>query len=102
MAACGYDEAAIARVRALVRKEKLRSDSEAQTLEDVACLVFFRFYAENFAAGHEGERVFDILVKTQRKMSQRARAAGLDSGLPTPILALYRQGLKALEAAPPV
>ena len=100
MAACGYDAAAIARVGALARKERLRSDSEAQTLEDVACLVFLRYYAANFAAKHESEKVFDILVKTQRKMSAGARAAGLDFGFPAPVLALYRQGLKALEAAP--
>jgi hypothetical protein len=73
MAACGYDEAVIARVAALARKEQLRSDAEAQTLEDVACLVFLRYYAENFAAKHQSEKVFDILVKTQRKMSPRGR-----------------------------
>jgi Domain of unknown function (DUF4202) len=99
MAACGYDEAAVLRVGALARKERLRSDSEAQTLEDVACLVFLRYYAESFAAKHEGEKVFDILVKTQRKMSPRARVAGLYFGLSAPILALYQQGLRALEAA---
>jgi len=100
MAACGYDEAAVLRVGALARKEKLRSDSEAQRLEDVACLVFLRHYAEDFAAKHPSEKVFDILVKTQRKMSQSARAAGLDFGFPAPILALYQQGLQVLEAAP--
>ena len=100
MAACGYDEAAIARVGALARKERLRSDSEAQTLEDVACLVFLRHYAESFAAKHEGEKVFDILVKTLRKMSSGARAAALDFGLPASILALCREGLRTLEAAP--
>ena len=100
MEACGYDEAVIARVGALARKEQLRSDAEAQTLEDVACLVFLRHYAENFAAKHASEKVFDILVKTQRKMSPRGRAVGLDFGFPAPILALYKEGLRALEAAP--
>ena len=100
MGTCGYDEAAIARVGALARKERLRSDPEAQTLEDVACLVFLRYYAERFAAKHAGEKVLDILVKTQRKMSPRGRAAGLDFGFPAPVLALYQQGLRALEAAP--
>ena len=97
MAGCGYDKSTIDRVRALVRKENLRRDGEAQTLEDVACLVFLRFYAEDFAAKHPGDKVFDILVKTQRKMSPGARAAGLEFDLPAPVLALYRQGLKALE-----
>jgi hypothetical protein len=44
--------------------------------------------------------VFDILLKTQRKMSPRGRAVGLDFGFPVPILALYKQGLRVLEAAP--
>ena len=52
--------------RSLARKEQLRNDAEAQTLEDVACLVFLRYYAENFAAKHAREKVFDILLKTQR------------------------------------
>ena len=82
MAACGYDEAVIARVGALARKEQLRSDAEAQTLEDVACLVFLRYYAENFAAKHAREKVFDILLKTQRKMSPRGRAVGTGFRLP--------------------
>ncbi len=99
LAACGYGETTIARVGALVRKENLRRDGEAQTLEDVACLVFLRHYAESFAAEHEGEKVFDILVKTLRKMSPAARAAALDFGLPASILALYRQGLRTLGAA---
>ena len=72
MESCGYDAAAIARAGALVRKERLRADAEAQTLEDVACLVFLRYYAANFAAKHPEEKVLDILVKTQRKMSPRA------------------------------
>src|SRR5271169_5523988 len=50
MAACDYDEAVIARVGALVRKEQLRSDAEAQTLEDVACLVFLAHYLDDFMA----------------------------------------------------
>ena len=52
-----------------MRKERLRADAEAQTLEDVACLVFLRHYAASFAAKHPEEKVLDILVKTQRKMS---------------------------------
>jgi Domain of unknown function (DUF4202) len=100
MGSCGYDEGRIARVGALVRKEQLRSDAEAQTLEDVACLVFLRHYALGFAAKHPVEKVLDILVKTQRKMSPRGRAAAPGFGLPAPVLALYEQGLRALDGAP--
>jgi Domain of unknown function (DUF4202) len=100
MAACGYDQGTIARAGSLVRKENLRGDPEAQTLEDVACLVFLRYYALTFAAKHAEEKVLDILVKTQRKMSPRARAVAPGSGLPAPVLALYERALKAPDAAP--
>jgi Domain of unknown function (DUF4202) len=95
MAKCGYEDAAIARAGALVRKENLRADAEAQTLEDVACLVFLRYYAANFAAKHAEEKVLDILVKTQRKMSPRAGAAALGFDLPPPVLALYERAQRA-------
>jgi hypothetical protein len=95
MESCGYDAAAIARAGALVRKERLRADAEAQTLEDVACLVFLRYYAANFAAKHADEKVLGILVKTQRKMSPRARAAALDFALPEAVMALYERASEA-------
>jgi hypothetical protein len=97
MESCGYDEGRIARVGSLVRKEQLRADDEAQTVEDVACLVFLRYYTANFAAKHADEKVLDILIKTQRKMSARARAAAPGLGPPPPVLALYERASKALE-----
>jgi hypothetical protein len=100
MASCGYDEGRIARAGALVRKEQLRSDGEAQTLEDVACLVFLRHYAASFAAKHADEKVLDILIKTQRKMSPRGRAAARGFGLPAPVLALYERASSAPGAGP--
>jgi Domain of unknown function (DUF4202) len=100
MATCGYDDERIARVGALVRKEQLRSDAEAQILEDVACLVFLRHYALSFAAKHAEDKVLDILVKTQRKMSPRGRAAALDFGLPAPVLGLYERASRAQGAEP--
>ena len=98
MESCGYDEGSIARAGALVRKERLRADAEAQTLEDVACLVFLRYYAANFAARHPEAKVLDILVKTQRKMSPRGRAAAPGFGLLAPVLALYERALRAPDA----
>jgi Domain of unknown function (DUF4202) len=100
MAACGYDEERIHRAAALVRKEQLRTDAEAQILEDVACLVFLSHYALSFAAKHAEEKVIDILVKTQRKMSARARAAAPGFGLPAPVLALYERALRTLYGPP--
>ena len=71
----GYDEKTVQRVGALLRKEGIKRDAEAQTLEDVACLVFFRFYLTEFATQHDDEKLVRILRKTWRKMSVAGREA---------------------------
>jgi hypothetical protein len=77
MAECGYGEEDIARTGSLLRKERLKQDPDAQTLEDVICLVFLRHEADAFIAKHEDEKVRDILAKTAKKMSPRGlEAAG--------------------------
>ena len=75
MAACGYSEAEIARTASLLRKERLKQDADAQTLEDVICLVFLRHEAETFIAKHDDDKVRDILGKTAKKMSDAGLAA---------------------------
>lgn len=75
MAACGYSDEEIARTASLLKKERLKQDPDAQTLEDVICLVFLRYEAEPFIAKHEDEKVRDILAKTAKKMSAAGLAA---------------------------
>ena len=75
MTQCGYSEDEIARTGSLLRKERLKQDADAQTLEDVICLVFLRHEAEPFIAKHADEKVRDILAKTAKKMSPRGLAA---------------------------
>ncbi len=87
MAEGGWPEEDRARVAALIRKERLKRDPEAQTLEDVACLVFMCWYFAPFAAGHEPEKIRDIVAKTGRKMSPRGREAALALGLPADLAA---------------
>jgi len=85
----GYDDAMIARVRSLLRKEALKTDAEAQTLEDVVDLVFLESYLEDFVATHPGydeAKFVDILKKTARKMSARGRASALTLISPPPAL----------------
>ncbi len=41
LAQCGYDAGEIERVGALITKKRLKTDADAQLLEDVVCLVFF-------------------------------------------------------------
>lgn len=74
---CGYDDAEISRIGALVRKENFRRDDEAQAIEDVASLVFLSHYAAEFAEKHEPEKVVTILVKTLGKMSEHGKAAAM-------------------------
>ena len=76
----GYDDAMIARVASLIRKEALKSDAEAQALEDVVALVFLESYLAAFVAAHgeyDAARLADIVTKTARKMSPRGREAAL-------------------------
>jgi hypothetical protein len=85
----GYDDATIARVGSLIRKEALKSDAEAQALEDVVDLVFLESYLAEFVAGHSGydeAKFVDILRKTGRKMSARGREAALTLISPPPAL----------------
>jgi hypothetical protein len=78
----GYDDATIARVRSLLKKEKLKADPETQALEDVACLVFLENYFADFALKHEEKKVIDILRRTWKKMSDRGQAAAMNLPLP--------------------
>ncbi len=75
MRACGYSEDEIARTGSLLKKERLKQDPDAQTLEDVICLVFLEFEAEPFIAKHADDKVRDILAKTAKKMSAQGLAA---------------------------
>lgn len=73
----GYDAQAVERVGSLLRKQRFKTDAEAQTLEDVACLVFLEFYLLDFAATQEESKLIDIVRKSWGKMSERGHAAAL-------------------------
>ena len=78
----GYEPATIELVKDIVAKKNLKSDDNAQALEDVACIVFLKFYAQAFASKHASDKVQDILTKTWRKMSQHAQAHATQIELP--------------------
>ncbi|HEY7115855.1 MAG TPA: DUF4202 domain-containing protein [Tepidisphaeraceae bacterium] len=89
----GYDEPTIARVASLVRKERIKTDPDAQTLEDVICLVFLENYFAEFAASHDQEKVVGILRKTWRKMSERGRQTALTLKTPPQARQLIERAL---------
>jgi hypothetical protein len=76
----GYDEESIKRVHSAVRKEALKLNKDTQLVEDVADLVFLEHYIEEFVQkyGHYDQaKMFDILRKTWKKMSDRGHEAAL-------------------------
>ncbi len=93
MTAAGYGPHDAARVGALVRKERLRSDPEAQMLEDAACIVFLTHYLADFMGKTDEAKLARILVQTWNKMSVQGRAHANKLDLPPSVLALLERGL---------
>ena len=78
----GYGPEDCDRVARIIRKEGIKRDAEVQVLEDVACLVFLRWYCAGFAAGRDPEQLYRIVAKTARKMSPEGRAFAARLDLP--------------------
>ncbi len=90
-----------ARVAALIRKEKLDSDPEAQALEDVACLVFLDDQFDDFEKRHDvdEEKIVNILKKTWGKMSPRGREIALGMKLSDKAKTLIGKALASAEGS---
>jgi hypothetical protein len=99
MAAAGYDTQDIARVGALVRKEKLKLDADTQLLEDVVCVVFLEHYVDGFTAKTDEDKLAGILAKTWVKMSALGHQHALKLALAPDIPRLLELGLARQRAA---
>ncbi|RLT33793.1 MAG: DUF4202 domain-containing protein [Chloroflexi bacterium] len=93
LAEVGYEDETIRRAQGLIRKEQLKRDSEAQCLEDVACLVFLESYFTDFSQKHDEAKLIDILQKTWKKMSPEGHAAALGLALPEEARGLVEKAL---------
>ncbi len=97
MAKHNYSPELIERVQSLLQKKQLKQDPEAQTLEDIACLVFLEHYIEDFvsknADTYDEAKLISIIQKTWRKMSESGHAAALELPLAAPLLALIQKAL---------
>jgi len=89
----GYDEEQCKNVEAIIRKQKLKDNPDAQTMEDCACLVFIETGFLPFAAKFTEEKVIDIVQKTWGKMSEQAQQAALALDLPKEALAIIGKAL---------
>lgn len=91
--ALGYDAEELARLSALVQKQRRAADPEAQAVEDAACLVFLETQLVEFARGRDADQVVGIVQKTWAKMSPRGRAAALALPLAPAARALVERAL---------
>lgn len=93
----GYDDETIAKLQALLRKEKLKLNPETQLLEDVVDLTFLEHYLEAFvhkySSRYEEEKLLDILRKTWKKMSEKGHEAALKLNYTPEMLAVVQKAL---------
>jgi hypothetical protein len=100
MAAAGYGPHDAARVGAIVRKERLRSDPEVQMLEDVVCVVFLKHYLADFMGKTDEAKLARILAQTWNKMSAQGHAHAGKLNLSPAALALLRRALDQAQEGP--
>ena len=91
----GYDDATIARVQGMLRKENLKSDPETQTLEDAVCMVFLENHFADFSRRDDidEEKLNRIIRQTWHKMSRPGQQAALALDLPADARALLEKAL---------
>ncbi|MAG76005.1 MAG: hypothetical protein CL811_04515 [Colwelliaceae bacterium] len=89
----GYGKDDAEQTASIIRKERLKSNPESQTLEDVACLVFLSYYFAPFAAKHDDEKVISIVQKTWRKMSEKGHEIALSLTLPAHLAKIVERAL---------
>ncbi len=77
VAEAGYDAATIEATAKVIRKERLRGNPDAQTLEDALCLVFLETQLQLDWRRIDDDKMVEVLRKTWRKMSQAGRDAAL-------------------------
>ena len=87
MQQAGYDVAMIEQVKAAVGKQGIKTNPDAQMVEDVSGLVFIEHYMLGFAGQHAEyteEKWLGIIRKTWKKMSEEARAFATTGGIRLP------------------
>ncbi len=93
----GFDENEAETTACLLRKEKLKTNTDTQTLEDVACLVFLQYYFDAFAAKYTEKdneaKIIRIVKMTWGKMSERGHEIALSLTLPDHLAKLVGKAL---------
>ena len=95
----GYGDDVLVPLRQIQLKQGLITDPDVQTMEDALCLAFLEHELADFALEHPDEKVIDIIAKTWRKMSGRARELALTLPLGARDLGLVQAALSRPEPA---
>jgi len=99
----GYSEQQAEQTASIICKENLRDkennqlNSDSQTLEDIACLVFLEYYFEAFAANYIKQdneaKIIRIVQLTWKKMSENAHNIALQLSLPEHLAVIVKKAL---------
>jgi hypothetical protein len=94
----GYDDDTLERVAALILKEHWPADPDARTLEDADCLAFLEMKLEQYAGQWEQDKAVQILKRSLKKMTPRARE--IASGIPfsSPVTELVQTALHQMRS----
>ncbi len=99
LAKAGYEQDTIDAVQRINLKQQMRLHPDVQTMEDALCLTFLEHEFAEFADKHDDQKLIEILAKTWRKMSPRAREAALGLPLAGRPAELVARALAAPEAS---
>lgn len=91
----GYSSADLTKIDDLINKRKLKKDPDTQALEDVVCLVFLKYYFDDFIDKHKDneEKLLGILKKTWQKMSPKGHEKAMSLNHSDKALALISKAL---------
>ncbi len=93
----GFSPEQAEKTASIISKEHIITNSDSQTLEDVACLVFLEHYFEDFAAKYLEQdneaKIIRIVQLTWKKMSEEAHDIALKLALPEHLMALVTKAL---------
>lgn len=99
----GYSDDQAKQTASIICKENLKDkassqlNSDSQTLEDVACLVFLEHYfdafADNYIKQDNEAKIIRIVQLTWKKMSEEAHNIALQLSLPDHLASLVKKAL---------
>jgi hypothetical protein len=95
LVSAGMDPTTIARVSEIIRKRRIKTDTEVQTFEDALCLVFIETQFADLAARLDEDHMVDVTAKTLLKMTTHGREVALTLPLDADALRIVEKALAA-------